>query len=104
MPQVAEAKYEFFENEWKNISAEAKDMIAGLLVVDPTKRLTMAQLLEHPWVKSAVTTCRTRMEQKAAEPPSSTAAAAPPASGEAQATVKGDKDGGAPACSGCVLL
>tara|TARA_B110001452_G_scaffold177887_3_gene149246 strand:- start:219 stop:350 length:132 start_codon:yes stop_codon:yes gene_type:complete len=43
------------------------------------------------------------MEQKAAEPPSSTAAA-PPATGEAQATVKGDKEGGAPACSGCVLL
>ena len=29
-PQVAEAKYDFFENEWKNISDDAKDIIRRL--------------------------------------------------------------------------
>ncbi|KAI9487825.1 MAG: kinase-like domain-containing protein [Benjaminiella poitrasii] len=32
-----------------HLSAEAKDLIANILVVDPAKRLTMKQLQSHPW-------------------------------------------------------
>merc|ERR1712224_69548 len=32
------------------ISAEAKDLVKRLMCVDDKKRLSVAQLLEHPWV------------------------------------------------------
>eukprot|EP00890_Picochlorum_soloecismus_P002934 jgi/Picsp_1/3641/NSC_06478-R1_calcium calmodulin-dependent protein len=35
---------------WEEVSKDAKDLIAKLLVVDPTKRLTIEQVLEHPWM------------------------------------------------------
>ena len=44
--QVALAKYEFYENEWKGISEGAKDIVRQLLVVDPTARFTMDQVLK----------------------------------------------------------
>jgi len=55
---VAEAKYEFYEKEWEHISAEAKELISKLLVVDPTKRLSMAEMMEHPWLAEAVKKAR----------------------------------------------
>mmetsp|Transcript_23714 Transcript_23714/g.66745 ORF Transcript_23714/g.66745 Transcript_23714/m.66745 type:complete len:333 (-) Transcript_23714:741-1739(-) len=64
LAQVAEAKYEFYENEWAGISEEAKDLVKKLLVVDPTVRLTMDAVLEHPWLKDAVATCRSSMIEK----------------------------------------
>eukprot|EP00624_Nannochloropsis_granulata_P005311 evm.model.NODE_37459_length_27832_cov_24.884413.11 len=35
---------------WDNVSAEAKDLIKKLLVVDPLQRLTAEQALKHAWV------------------------------------------------------
>lgn len=35
----------------KDISPEAESLIAGLLTVDPTQRLTEDQILNHPWMK-----------------------------------------------------
>lgn len=35
---------------WSAVSDSAKDLISKLLVVDPKKRLTAEQVLEHPWV------------------------------------------------------
>ena len=32
------------------VSADAKDLIARLLTVDPEKRLTVEQVVEHPWM------------------------------------------------------
>merc|ERR1711918_138258 len=58
LKQVAEAKYEFFENEWKGISEEAKDLVRRLLVVDPLQRLKMEDMLEHPWLKDSISKCR----------------------------------------------
>ena len=85
LKQVAEAKYEFFEHEWKNISAEAKDIISRLLVVDPAKRLTMPELLSHAWVKDAVAKRRTAMEQ------APKAASAAPAQGGAARYASGNQ-------------
>ncbi len=36
------------------ISSEAKDMIERMLVVEPSKRISIPEILAHPWIKSAV--------------------------------------------------
>ncbi|KAL6616999.1 Pkinase-domain-containing protein [Neocallimastix sp. 'constans'] len=35
---------------WNNISNEAKDLIKGLLTIDPNKRLNVKQALKHPFI------------------------------------------------------
>jgi len=101
LKQVAEAKYEFFENEWKNVSADAKDVITRLLVVDPAKRLTMPQLLEHPWVKESVAKCRKDIERKKEAPKPAAGGAT---SAAQPAVVGGDGSKPAPTGCGCVIL
>lgn len=105
---MAEAKYDFFENEWKNISADAKDVIRRLLVADPADRMTMPQLLDHPWVKPSVDKCREEIERKRsmAAPP---AAAADAGDLRTQPAIVSDRSkatqcGCKPSCGSCVLL
>lgn len=66
---VAEAKYEFYEKEWEHVSAEAKELISKLLVVEPTERYTMEQTLAHPWLAEAVTKSRALVKAKQNPPP-----------------------------------
>lgn len=47
---IKAGRYSFPEEYWGNISPEAKDLVRGLLTVDPTKRYTSDQVLAHPWV------------------------------------------------------
>ncbi|TPP55789.1 Ribosomal protein S6 kinase [Fasciola gigantica] len=35
---------------WYRVSADAKDLVSKLLEVDPTKRITAADVLTHPWL------------------------------------------------------
>eukprot|EP00873_Tetraselmis_striata_P004109 jgi/Tetstr1/424373/TSEL_014934.t1 len=35
--------------KWESISPQAKDLIRGLLELDPKKRLTAVEAIEHPW-------------------------------------------------------
>ncbi|KAL6327045.1 hypothetical protein AAG906_013791 [Vitis piasezkii] len=42
--------FSFYEKTWKNISSSAKQLISSLLTVDPERRPTAQQLLQHPWV------------------------------------------------------
>lgn len=44
------AEYDFPEPYWDDISENAKDLINKLLVVDPKKRLTAEQALDHKWI------------------------------------------------------
>jgi serine/threonine protein kinase len=44
--------YAFHDQYWSEVSAEAKDLIAKLLVVNPHERLTATQALSHPWFHS----------------------------------------------------
>ncbi|XP_060637657.2 serine/threonine-protein kinase DCLK3 [Anolis sagrei] len=45
--------YEFLSPYWDNISPAAKDLINRLLVVDPKKRYTAQQVLQHLWIDTA---------------------------------------------------
>jgi len=47
---IREGKYSFPSPYWDKISAEAKDCVSKLLKVDPKKRLTATQLLQHDWI------------------------------------------------------
>jgi len=47
---ILSARVEFPDPEWTEVSAEAKDFIKKILVLDPEKRLTAEQCLEHKWV------------------------------------------------------
>ena len=39
---------------WDNISHGAKHLVANLLLVDPTKRYTAQQTLEHIWIRKSI--------------------------------------------------
>merc|ERR1712070_1093057 len=92
LQQVAEAKFVFFENEWKGISDEAKDLIKKLVVVDPEERYTMQDVLTHPWLQAAVVKARSELATKAANGPS----------GNFTATSKPNEEGQTAACN-CVI-
>eukprot|EP00435_Cladocopium_sp_Y103_P020155 s1114_g4.t3 len=42
------------QGAWQRISEEAKDMVQGLLCVDPADRLNEAGCLRHPWLEEKV--------------------------------------------------
>ena len=48
--QITRGEYEFHEKYWGDISTDAKDMVRGLLTVNPDKRLTATECLEMPWI------------------------------------------------------
>jgi len=50
--KIAEMKFKFPENKWKNISNEAKDLICHMIVPEKD-RYTAEQVLKHPWFKNA---------------------------------------------------
>ena len=51
--RILTGNYQFHPEYWSNISAEAKDLITGLLTVDPNVRLTVDQVLAHAWLKKS---------------------------------------------------
>ncbi|GMI96218.1 phosphoenolpyruvate carboxylase-related kinase 1 [Hibiscus trionum] len=48
---VRAAELRFPVDPWDHISLSARDLIIGMLCVDPSKRLSAAQVLDHPWVE-----------------------------------------------------
>ncbi|XP_030647604.1 serine/threonine-protein kinase Chk2 [Chanos chanos] len=51
--QILEGVYRFIPSYWKNISEDAKDLVKKLLVVNPLKRLSVKEALEHPWLQDS---------------------------------------------------
>ncbi|NXC91819.1 DAPK3 kinase, partial [Cercotrichas coryphoeus] len=51
LTNISGVNYDFDEEYFSNTSELAKDFIRRLLVKDPKKRMTIAQSLEHPWIK-----------------------------------------------------
>ena len=48
--RIQDGIYDFPQNEWDEISEEAKDLIRHLLVRDPNMRYSAADVLSHPWI------------------------------------------------------
>ncbi|XP_064480823.1 myosin light chain kinase, smooth muscle-like [Ornithodoros turicata] len=51
MANVTKAEYDFDDESFDEISNEAKDFIAKLLLKDREERLTAKQCLDHPWLR-----------------------------------------------------
>jgi serine/threonine protein kinase len=51
--RILTGNYQFHPEYWSAVSPEAKDLITGLLTVDPVARLTVDQVLAHPWLKKS---------------------------------------------------
>ncbi|OVA15943.1 Protein kinase domain [Macleaya cordata] len=47
---ILEGHIDFKRAPWPTISNAAKDLIKKMLTKDPKKRITAAQVLEHPWI------------------------------------------------------
>lgn len=47
---ITNAKFQYPENRFKDVSAECKDLINHLLVADPATRFTAEQSLAHAWI------------------------------------------------------
>ncbi|KAK2161892.1 hypothetical protein LSH36_108g06046 [Paralvinella palmiformis] len=54
--KILAGHYDFPDEEWKQISSMAKDLIKKLLTVDAEVRLTVDQVLLHPWLSEAPNT------------------------------------------------
>lgn len=48
--KIRKGDYEFHEEYWGTVSAEAKDLISSLLTVDSRDRLTADEALENAWI------------------------------------------------------
>ena len=47
---ILRGKYCFPREEWQYISSEAVDFIIRMLQIDPSRRMTAVQALNHPWI------------------------------------------------------
>lgn len=50
---ITRSKLSYDSPGWKNVSQAAKDLVRGLLTVDPTKRLTIKDLSRNPWLRGS---------------------------------------------------
>lgn len=53
MARIKEGEFSFNAPAWQGVSAEAKIVTAGLLTVNPRKRLQMIDLRRNPWVQGS---------------------------------------------------
>lgn len=52
--KIKRGEYEFPEEDWKNISSGAKDLVQRLLVVNSNQRYKANEIMNHPWIKAEV--------------------------------------------------
>jgi len=48
--KIKRGEYDFPDPYWTDISSEAKDLVKKMLTVDPKKRYSTKQVLEHAWM------------------------------------------------------
>jgi serine/threonine protein kinase len=52
MKQIRYGEYKFHKRYWNHVSQDAKDLIAGMLTVDPQQRITAENALKSPWIQA----------------------------------------------------
>jgi serine/threonine protein kinase len=52
MKQIRYGEYKFHKRYWSHVSQDAKDLIAGMLTVDPQLRITAEKALKCPWIEA----------------------------------------------------
>ncbi|KAL5775357.1 hypothetical protein ACOSP7_012914 [Xanthoceras sorbifolium] len=50
---ILKGEIDFESDPWPSISNSAKDLVRKMLTQDQKKRITSAQVLEHPWIREA---------------------------------------------------
>ena len=48
--RIRTGQYDFPAPEWVNVTTEAKELIKGMLSVDPNKRLTIEEVIKNNWI------------------------------------------------------
>ncbi|AWP10507.1 putative calcium/calmodulin-dependent protein kinase type IV [Scophthalmus maximus] len=48
--RILNCDYEFVSPWWDEVSLNAKDLVSKLIVLDPHKRLSVREALQHPWI------------------------------------------------------
>lgn len=48
--RIRTGQYNFPNPEWQNVSQTAKDLIKGMLIVEPENRLTIDQVMKNKWI------------------------------------------------------
>jgi p90 ribosomal S6 kinase len=51
LQQINDNKISYEDGNWRYISPEAKDLVKRMLNLDPSQRITAANILKHPWMK-----------------------------------------------------
>ncbi|KAK9209711.1 hypothetical protein WN944_002079 [Citrus x changshan-huyou] len=51
--EILQGNIDFESSPWPTISSSAKDLVRRMLTLDPKKRITAAEVLEHPWLKES---------------------------------------------------
>jgi len=49
LSKINSGEYSFPSQDWKEVSAEAKDLIQKMLTLDPQERISPLEALQHPW-------------------------------------------------------
>lgn len=57
--RIKTGQFTFPNPEWQNVSDAAKDLINGMLMVDPAKRLTIREVMENRWIAQYTTVPQT---------------------------------------------
>ena len=48
--RIKSGEYSFSTKEWSNISNQAKNLIRGMLEIDPDKRFTIEDIIKSEWI------------------------------------------------------
>jgi calcium/calmodulin-dependent protein kinase I len=55
--KIISGVFQFDSPFWDPVSDAAKDLVTQMLTLDPRKRPTASELLEHPWINSSEVLC-----------------------------------------------
>ncbi|CAB1329344.1 unnamed protein product [Coregonus sp. 'balchen'] len=52
--RIRNGEYKFPNAEWSDVSEEANELICHLLKTEPTQRMSITELMNHPWIKQSM--------------------------------------------------